>query len=182
MISGCEALPVARYCGDVPQNGQGNGEQGAGAQLPPRVSDSLLIGSLIVSVPTTPAVGQQWLSLAVGPFPPRKCETDSNTTNELGNQLEPPMTTKRLGLLKQITFFGGILCTFIGVSRNWARGGDLVSAGLSCGGLLMTCCGQFVGVAIGKRQAKESAGEKEALRALQHEMETLKRGDWLVNK
>ncbi|MBI5387899.1 MAG: hypothetical protein HZA90_24825 [Verrucomicrobia bacterium] len=92
------------------------------------------------------------------------------------------MTTKRLNLLKQAAIWAGILCTFIGVTRNLARGGDLISACLSYGGLLMTCCGHFVGVAIGKRQAAENAGQKEALSDLRQEIETLKKGDWLVNK
>ena len=40
-------------------------EQGAGAQLPPRVSASIGLGSFIFSVPATLAVGRQWLSLVV---------------------------------------------------------------------------------------------------------------------
>lgn len=43
----------------------GFAEQGAGAQLPPRASDSIGFGSLIFSVPGTLAVGRQWLSLVV---------------------------------------------------------------------------------------------------------------------
>jgi len=58
-------------------------EQGAGAQLPPRVSDSIVFGSFIFSVPSTVAVGRRSLTRSIRPHCPPTVRSCKGTVRAL---------------------------------------------------------------------------------------------------
>ena len=74
------------------------------------------------------------------------------------------MSKKRLQLLKTITTWGGIITTTFGVTFTLYRGGSVLAACLSYGGVVLTCCGHLLTSRIARHQAAEQAAEKEKLK------------------
>ena len=74
------------------------------------------------------------------------------------------MSKKRLQLLKTLTTWGGVITTTSGVTLTLYRGGSVVAACLSYGGVLLTCFGHLLTTSIARCQAAEQAAEQEKLK------------------
>jgi len=81
------------------------------------------------------------------------------------------MTKQHLQRFKSITTWSGVAVTFCGILLGLASGGSLWSGGLSLFGLLVTCGGHWIGNAIAKHQAAESAADKERFDELESRFE-----------
>jgi hypothetical protein len=82
------------------------------------------------------------------------------------------MTKPRLQSFKTITTWGGVAVTFSGIVLSVATGGNPAANGLAFFGLLLTCCGHWIGGALAKHQAAEKAAEDARLRELKERLET----------
>ena len=77
------------------------------------------------------------------------------------------MTKERLQKLKGITTWGGVAITFSGIALNLAGGGSWQGNGLSLFGLVITCCGHWIGGAIGEHQKREKEMDHERIAELE---------------
>ena len=76
------------------------------------------------------------------------------------------MTKPHLETLKRITTWGGALVTLAGITLGVVTGGSRAGASVALFGLLLTCCGHWVGVALAHHQAAEKAADQERIAEL----------------
>ena len=81
------------------------------------------------------------------------------------------MTKERLQALKSVTTWAGVLITLSGIALNLASGGNWQGNGLSLLGVAITCCGHWIGKALGKHQATEKAADEKRMAELEDRFE-----------
>ena len=83
------------------------------------------------------------------------------------------MTKHRLETLKTVATWAGVGVTLSGIMLSIFTGGSLPAACLALFGVLLTCCGHWVGGALARHQAAEKAADQKRLTEAQSRIEIL---------